>query len=231
MMESLMLVNDSHPLAEEVKECELSDFHGVLLRTDVIPSLNRLLASIHGEVDIVAVSGYRSHAEQIALYENSLVENGKAFTEQFVAKPGCSEHETGLAIDLGLKKDVIDFIRPDFPYDGICQKFREMAPYYGWIQRYTKEKQSLTHIAEEPWHFRYVGYPHARIMDKMGWCLEEYIEYLCVRTSAEHPLYYRDDYHKYEIYCTDEKEECSLSTNGAGYVHVKQFSYEACGGY
>ena len=219
MMDGLVLVNGTHPLQQEVRTCDLADFQGVLLRTEVIPSLKRLLETVHGETEIVAVSGYRSHAEQIALYEESLEENGKEFTEQFVAKPGCSEHETGLAIDLGLKKDVIDFIRPDFPYEGVCQRFRQMAPYYGWIQRYTKEKQTITHIAEEPWHFRYVGYPHARIMDKLNWCLEEYMDYLCVRTSAEHPLYYRDDYHSYEIFFRD------------GCITVKQKSYETSCGY
>lgn len=218
-MDGLVLVNGTHPLQQEVRTCDLADFQGVLLRTEVIPSLKRLLETVHGETEIVAVSGYRSHAEQIALYEDSLEENGKEFTEQFVAKPGCSEHETGLAIDLGLKKDVIDFIRPDFPYEGVCQRFRQMAPYYGWIQRYTKEKQTITHIAEEPWHFRYVGYPHARIMDKLNWCLEEYMDYLCVRTSAEHPLYYRDDYHRYEIFFRD------------GCITVKQKSYETSCGY
>lgn len=218
-MDGLVLVNGTHPLQQEVRTCDLADFQGVLLRTEVIPSLKRLLETVHGETEIVAVSGYRSHAEQIALYEESLEENGKEFTEQFVAKPGCSEHETGLAIDLGLKKDVIDFIRPDFPYEGVCQRFRQMAPYYGWIQRYTKEKQTITHIAEEPWHFRYVGYPHARIMDKLNWCLEEYMDYLCVRTSAEHPLYYRDDYHIYEIFFRD------------GCITVKQKSYETSCGY
>lgn len=230
-MKELVLVNDSHPLQQEVQMCDLSDFQGVLLRTEVIPSLKRLLASIGGGEEIVAVSGFRSHQEQIDLYAKSLAENGKAFTERFVAKPGCSEHETGLAIDLGLKKDVIDYIRPDFPYEGICQKFREMAPYYGWIQRYTKQKQSLTHIAEEPWHFRYVGYPHARIMDKLNWCLEEYIEYLCIRTSEEHPLRYRDDYHSYEIYYDTVKHADSISIGLDGSITVKQMSYEKACGY
>lgn len=220
-MEKLVLVNDSHPLQKEVQESDLSDFHGVLLCTEVIPSLQRLISAVHGEEDIVPVSGYRSHQEQIALYQNSLEENGRAFTEQFVAKPGCSEHETGLAIDVGLKKDVIDFIRPDFPYVGICQKFREMAPYYGWIQRYTKQKQNLTHIAEEPWHFRYVGYPHARIMDKMDWCLEEYCDFLFTKTSAEKPLRFRDDYHQFAIWYAKD----------SGCIKVDTISYETSCGY
>ena len=83
-------------------------------------------------------------------------ESGRKFTETYVAVPGHSEHETGLAIDLGLKQDVIDFIRPEFPYEGICQRFRQLAPKYGFIERYPKGKEEVTGIGQEPWHFRYV---------------------------------------------------------------------------
>lgn len=64
-----------------------------------------------------------------------LQENGTEFTAKFVAMPGHSEHQTGLAIDLGLRQPDIDFIRPAFPYEGICQKFRELAPAFGFIER------------------------------------------------------------------------------------------------
>ena len=57
----------------------------------------------------------------------------------------------------------IDFIRPDFPDDGVCGAFRRAAARYGFLERYTREKEALTGIAEEPWHFRYVGVPHARL--------------------------------------------------------------------
>ena len=63
-------------------------------------------------------------AEQTQIFEDSLKENGAEFTQKVVAKPGCSEHQTGLAIDLGQNIPPIDFIRPDFPYYGICNKFR-----------------------------------------------------------------------------------------------------------
>ena len=93
-----------------------------------------------------------------------MAESGLAFTHKYVAYPGCSEHQTGLAIDLGKAAGHIDFIRPAFPYDGTCGAFRRAAAAYGFIERYQKGKESLTGIAREPWHFRYVGLPHAAIM-------------------------------------------------------------------
>lgn len=127
---------------------------------------------------IALVSGYRSEKEQTDIYESSLKENGAEFTAKFVALPNHSEHQTGFAIDLGLEKENIDFICPDFPYEGICEKFRTAAPQYGFIERYRKGKENITKIAPEPWHFRYVGFPHSAIISENNFALEEYIEYL-----------------------------------------------------
>ena len=80
----------------------------------------------------------------------------------------CSEHQTGLAIDLGLASEEIDVIRPNFPYSGVCAAFRKQAADYGFILRYPAGKEAVTGIAYEPWHFRYVGVPHARFMLNRG---------------------------------------------------------------
>ena len=98
--------------------------------------------------------------------------------KKFVALPNASEHQTGLAIDLALNKPNIDFICPSFPYNGICQEFRKIAPNFGFIERYKDEKKNITKIAKEEWHFRFVGYPHSKIITNKDLCLEEYIEYL-----------------------------------------------------
>ena len=97
---------------------------------------------------------------------------------KYVALPDCSEHQTGLAIDLALNQEPLDFIRPYFPRDGICGRFREKMISYGFVERYPEGKEDITGIAAEPWHFRYVGLPHAAIMMLRGYCLEEYIDYL-----------------------------------------------------
>ena len=109
----LMLVNARHPMRE--------------------------LAEIGAGDGIVPVSGFCSRAEQERIYRESLRDNGPAFTRRFVALPGCSEHETGLAIDLGERQKSIDFIRPAFPKTGVCGAFRRRAAQYGFILRYPKD--------------------------------------------------------------------------------------------
>lgn len=140
------------------------------------------------EPSIVGVSGYRTREEQVQIFEDSLKENGREFTEKYVAFPGHSGHQTGLAIDLAENRDEIDFICPEFPREGICQRFREKMAGFGFIERYAKEKQNVTGIGAEPWHFRYVGTPHARLMQQKGMALEEYVEWLKQFHLLQNPL-------------------------------------------
>ena len=154
---------------------------------------SELMQKIGGYGQIVPVSGFRTRKEQQAIWDGSLRENGGAFTRKYVAAPGHSEHETGLAIDLGLRKDKIDFIRPDFPYNGICDIFRENAAKYGFIERYPAGKESVTNIGHEPWHFRYVGVPHALVMRENGLTLEEYIGALRGCPYGKQPLCYQNN--------------------------------------
>lgn len=178
---ALQLVNADHPLAGcSTKYLMPVDvrFPGILMMRDAANILRLAFEKISAQDLIVPVSGYRSRKEQEAIYEESLQNNGKAFTERYVALPGHSEHQTGLAIDLGLGKAEIDFICPDFPYEGICNEFREISADYGFVERYAKGKERITGISHEPWHFRYVGTPHAKIMEENGMALEEYIEFI-----------------------------------------------------
>ena len=123
------------------------------------------------EIHLWGISGYRSYKRQEELFSSA---NGRSG----VAPPGCSEHQTGLAIDLGKAAGYIDFIRPAFPYDGVCGRFRRLAARYGFIERYQRGKEEVTGISAEPWHFRYVGAPHAQLMETNGLCLEEYRDFL-----------------------------------------------------
>lgn len=173
----LVVVNAEHPYCEEADLTLLPvrpETPDILLEEHALCQLSKLMAEIDGWEGIVPVSGWRSLEEQQSIFDTSLQENGEKFTRKFVALPGCSEHQTGLAIDLALKKEDVDFICPEFPYTGICQRFRERAAAYGFIERYQKEKESITGISQEPWHFRYVGRPHAEFMDQYHLCLEEY---------------------------------------------------------
>lgn len=178
---NLILINSKHPIALHHRTELVSaneNYLNVLMERSAATVLTHILNDMSCNNRIVPVSGYRSQKEQEQIYEYSLKENGFDFTNKYIALPSCSEHQSGYAIDLALKKKNIDFIRPDFPYSGICDKFRLAAPKYGLIQRYQENKQAITGIAHEPWHFRFVGYPHSEIISAENLSLEEYIEFI-----------------------------------------------------
>jgi len=152
--------------------------------------LGELMAQIHGWDSIVPVSAWRSIEEQQQIWDDSVAENGIEFTEKFVAVPGHSEHQTGLAIDLALSQENIDFICPEFPYTGICQTFRDHAASYGFIERYPSGKEAVTGIGHEPWHFRYTGTPHALIMSENDMTLEEYTVFIKDYPHGKYPFHY-----------------------------------------
>lgn len=192
----LILVNPGHPLAAGATPAEdllPVDAEGqVLLAATPAKMLGLLLQASGAEAHVVATSGYRTHAQQVQLYRESLRENGPEFTATYVALPGCSEHESGLAVDLAAASDTIDPIRPELPTTGVYGRFRALAPHYGFIQRYPEGKQSLTAIGCEPWHFRYVGWPHAQIIHDRGLVLEEYLLLLQTYQSSHTALHYEE---------------------------------------
>lgn len=98
-------------------------------------------------------------------------------TRLTVADPGCSEHHTGLAFDLNV---------PGAYFVDTAQYvwLEEHCWDYGFIMRYTDEKEEKTGIIGEEWHIRYVGLEHARRIHEMNMCLEEYVEYLNQLTSS-----------------------------------------------
>lgn len=222
---NLILVNQEYPYVEE-REAEFSAVgsgKSVLMRKQAAERLNSLMDRISGWNSIEAVSGWRSLAEQQEIWDNSMKENGIEFTRKYVAVPGHSEHQTGLAIDLGLKSPNIDFIRPDFPYGGICQNFRELAAGFGFTERYPKGKEAVTGIGHEPWHFRYVGVPHAEIMQKNGFVLEEYIEFLKKFYNEKHFVYETEKF-VFEIYFVPVGRESEISS-----VDLRNFEYSISG--
>jgi D-alanyl-D-alanine dipeptidase/carboxypeptidase len=138
--------------------------------------------------------------EQQEIVADSLREHGNDFTQKYVALPGCSEHQTGLAIDLAENTGSIDFIRPDFPYTGICARFRELSVHYGFIERYPAGREHITRIAHEPWHFRYVGVPHSEMMTTENLTLEEYTDYLKQFSDQGNHLRLKRHSHNFEIF-------------------------------
>lgn len=202
-MGNLILVNAKSPLVTEnkTKLIAVDKKHPeILMEQNAAKVLSNVLLDLKYADKIVPVSGYRSKEEQKQIYADSMQESGQEFTEKYVALPNHSEHQTGYAIDLGLKKGVIDFIRPNFPYYGICDKFRKMAPQYGFVERYQRGKETITGIAHEPWHFRFVGYPHSKIISEQGLSLEEYMEYIKKKGSDSKQLQVVSRKQKIEIF-------------------------------
>ena len=197
----LILVNAEHPIQHMERPVLAPAVPGsdILLDTRAAAMLSGLISRIGAAGEIVPVSGWRSEAEQREIWDGSMRESGEEFTRKYVALPGCSEHQTGLAIELALRADNIDFIRPEFPYDGVCGRFRALAADYGFVERYQGGKEGVTGIAAEPWHFRYVGRPHARIMCEMGLCHEEYVEYLRAYPYPERLLEVRGEVYEAEV--------------------------------
>lgn len=215
---SLILVNAKYPCRKPsgTTLVPIDTQPAILLERQAAVLLGCLMDYLHGWRSITPVSGWRSLQEQQKIWDNSLLENGPDFTSTYVAVPGHSEHQTGLAVDLGLRKEKIDFIRPDFPYRGICQIFRDKAADFGFVERYPRDKEWITGIGHEPWHFRYVGVPHAAIMKEQDLTLEEYIDYLRQFPYGTRCCRYKKDHREVFVsyLSAGNRETTTLSLNG-----------------
>ena len=121
-------------------------------------------AEADGVNGFIVTSGYRDYDRQAEVYAES--------EEGYAQPPGASEHQTGLCFDVTTETN------EGFESTEQYAWLREHAHEYGFIQRYPAGKESVTGIAEESWHYRYVGRPHAQAMKRLGLCLEEYVLYV-----------------------------------------------------
>lgn len=185
---NLLLVNGWNPLPQDY------DYEGNLttipqkyikgsltqIDKDIWPYLQAMLDDALAQgIDIGVWSPYRSYDTQKMLFDrkiNRLIEAGtpqeNAETEaaKVVARPGTSEHHTGLALDINCAND-------SFEKTKAYEWLKENAEDYGFVMRYSKEKQEKTGVIHESWHWRFVGVKVAREMNDLGMCLEEYVEY------------------------------------------------------
>ena len=118
-------------------------------------------------VDLFIVSGYRSYALQKSLYERYAAEDGRAAADTYSARPGHSEHQTGLAMDL-------NSLSASFAYTREGRWLAENAFRFGFVIRYPAGKQSVTGYVYEPWHVRYLGITLANAVYASGLTLEEF---------------------------------------------------------
>jgi D-alanyl-D-alanine carboxypeptidase len=144
------------------------------VRDDMAAALKNLVNAASAEgVKLMLVSGYRSYATQVSVYNGYVSSSSQQSADTYSARPGHSEHQTGLAADLGVA-------------NGVCQldqcfgdttegKWLAANAYkYGFIIRYQKNTQNLTGYEYEPWHVRYVGSDLASQIQASGQTLEQY---------------------------------------------------------
>lgn len=136
-------------------------------------ALDEMIADANAELNpqgrkLWMQSGFRSYSLQKSLYERYSKRDGKAAADRYSARPGHSEHQTGLAFD---------FNTIDMSFDGTpeCLWLAENCWKYGFIIRYAKDKEAITGYMYEPWHVRYLGKELAKEVYDSGLCLEEFL--------------------------------------------------------
>lgn len=147
-----------------------------------IGELNAMMDAMKkdGVANVWVQSAYRSVSRQKELYDSSVkkyLQQGKSqeeaekLTDEYINKPGSSDHNLGLAVDFNYVDNKFEKL------DGF-KWLKKNAENYGFVLRYPKDKEDITRIAYESWHWRYVGVEHAKKMNELNMCLEEYVEYL-----------------------------------------------------
>ena len=128
-------------------------------------------------ITLKAVSGYRSYARQETIYNNKLerVHGSVEKADEYVARPGASEHQTGLVMDVGQKSDKVN-LTGGFGATKGGKWVAEHCWEYGFIIRYQKGWEEITGYEYEPWHVRYVGKENARRIHEQEMPLEEYLQ-------------------------------------------------------
>ncbi|MGL4655197.1 MAG: M15 family metallopeptidase [Sarcina sp.] len=136
-----------------------------------------------GLEDLYLVSGYRSYNYQYQIFNNSLKNRGREHTEKYMAKPGHSEHQTGLTADISTRSMGFG-LEENFENTKEGQWLAKNAHKYGFILRYPKDRVETTGYAYEPWHFRYVGTEISEYMYKNNMVLEDLHETVNANTDA-----------------------------------------------
>jgi D-alanyl-D-alanine carboxypeptidase len=181
---NLILVNKTHPVKENypVKLVQLKN--GQAIDERAYPALQAMMDDARATgLSPYICSSYRTNEKQTTLYNNQVNKYRKqgyseadaaAEAGKWVAVPGTSEHQIGLAVDIVAKSYQV----LDKKQERTAEQrwLMENCHKYGFILRYPSEKSEITGIGYEPWHYRYVGKEAAAAIMKEDKCLEEYLD-------------------------------------------------------
>lgn len=148
------------------------------LRTDVEPAIKNLFEAANAAGhDVMLASGYRSYEQQQIYFSNYSRAYGEEAANKFSARPGQSEHQTGLAFDVSLSSRQC-YLEVCFGDTEAGKWFASHSYEYGFILRYPSDKTAITEYQYEPWHFRYVGKDLAKALFESNLTLDEAYSYL-----------------------------------------------------
>lgn len=178
---NLILVNRNSYIPDDYKVELIELSNGEKVDSRIYPELQEMFNDARAQgYGLFVREGYRTQEEQqqlldekIEAYENEgkSKSEAKKLAEQWVAIPGTSEHQLGIAVDINA-----DTTKSSS--DDVYSWLAENAHKYGFIKRYPSDKTDITGVINEPWHYRYVGKEAALEIYSQGMCLEEYIDTL-----------------------------------------------------
>ncbi|NKX56592.1 M15 family metallopeptidase [Arthrobacter mobilis] len=153
-----VIVNKQRPLSPQTyRPANLVRITGILVRSDAADAYKKFTrAAKAAGVSITLVSGYRSYAQQESLYNSYVRQYGQEVADTLAARPGFSEHQTGLAVDIGNPSGTCA-LEECFENTPAGRWATEHADEYGFVLRYPKGYGAVTGYSYEPWHLRYVG--------------------------------------------------------------------------
>ncbi|WP_270845154.1 M15 family metallopeptidase [Thomasclavelia ramosa] len=182
--ELLTLVNFENTLPKDWKVDLVQLNNGQSVDRRIYDDLIAMLQAAKSEgLNPLICSSYRTNEKQEQLYQNKVSEylsQGYSKVEAsdkaafWVARPGTSEHQLGLAVDIVSTKNQ----RLDRSQENTVEQqwLIQNSWKYGFVLRYPTNKNSITGVGYEPWHYRYVGKEHAKKINELGVCLEEYVK-------------------------------------------------------
>ncbi len=174
---TVFLVNRQHalskyysPVVRKVNGSGMSQS----MREDAADAIEEMFAAAKQDgITLSVVSGYRSYSKQSTIYSRKKAEQGEAAADRISARPGTSEHQLGLAMDLSKKGS--STLNSAFAQTKEGQWVSENAHKFGFIVRYLKDYEDVTGYMYEPWHVRYVGPEHAAALYESGLPMEMYM--------------------------------------------------------
>lgn len=157
-----VVVNKHNPLEpQSYVPADLQEIESHQLRAEAADAARQMLRDMRAEgVNVTVTSAYRSYDTQVSTYDHWVQKNGQDTADRVSARPGFSEHQTGLALDLadGTGCD----LQACFADTEAAQWAAENAAEYGFVLRFPDGQESVTGYSFEPWHFRYVGPDQAK---------------------------------------------------------------------